>query len=161
MGYGAVTPITLALLFTNAGSHATGVQAVKEVMEYRRLVHPRLHDSVVPAIVRQRPILSVSSPSVSAPAPSVQAAYFPFGDGSRCWSAAVIPGPMIAECLWARILVHLHASRCQVCFHLAGGGIADLWVHHDPLRVGASYPDLWWKAWPEFIVLFFVSWCLI
>ncbi len=63
----------------------------------------------------------------------------------------------------ARMLVHLHTNRCQVCFPPPGGREWRVprpigYVSAAPLAGKVRvYPDLWWKAWPEFIVLFFVG----
>ena len=110
---------------------------------------------------------SASALAVSAPAPSVQAAYFfPSAMGHPVLNRPLYgrPGPMMRR--MSPMGTDTGASAYQqvpsVFPTWQEGKVAGTprpigYISATPLAGKVRVSDLWWKAWPEFIVLFFVG----
>ncbi len=137
------------------------VREVLEIQKARSASAPA--DSAVPAA----PDSAVPALAVSAPAPSVQAAYFfPSAMGHPVLNRPLYgrPGPMMRR--MSPMGTDTGASAYQqvpsVFPTWQEGKVAGTprpigYISATPLAGKVRVSDLWWKAWPEFIVLFFVG----
>lgn len=144
-------------------------EPVKEVLEIQKAHSasaaagpsvPAAPDSAVPAP-------AASTLAVSAPAPSVQAAYFfPSATGYPVLNRPLYgrPGPTMRR--MSPMGMDTGASAYQqvpsVFPTWQEGKVAGTprpigYISATALAGKVSGSDLWWKAWPEFIVLFFVG----
>lgn len=126
---------------------------------------PAAPDSAVPNPAA--PNSAASTLAVSAPAPSVQAAYFfPSAMGHPVLNRPLYgrPGPMMRR--MSPMGTDTGASAYQqvpsVFPTWQEGKVAGTprpigYISATPLAGKVRVSDLWWKAWPEFIVLFFVG----
>ena len=127
-------------------------------------------DTVTPALTAPSPAVpapAASTLAVSAPAPSVQAAYFfPSAMGHPVLNRPLYgrPGPMMRR--MSPMGTDTGASAYQqvpsVFPTWQEGKVAGTprpigYISATPLAGKVRVSDLWWKAWPEFIVLFFVG----
>ena len=144
-------------------------EPVKEVMEIQKARSasaaagpsvPAAPDSAVPAP-------AASTLAVSAPAPSAQAAnFFPSATGHPVLNRPLYgrPGPTMRR--MSPMGTDTGASAYQqvpsVFPTWQEGKVAGTprpigYISATPLAGKVRVSDLWWKAWPEFIVLFFVG----
>ena len=146
-------------------------EPVKEVMEIQKARSASAPaDTVTPASTAPSPAVPSSTApalSVSAPAPSVQAAYFfPSAMGHPVLNRPLYgrPGPTMRR--MSPMGTDTGASAYQqvpsVFPTWQEGKVAGTprpigYISATPLAGKVRVSDLWWKAWPEFIVLFFVG----
>lgn len=149
-------------------------EPVKEVLEIQKarsasapavLSVPAAPDSAVPNPAAPNP--DASALSVSAPAPSAQAAnFFPSATGHPVLNRPLYgrPGPTMRR--MSPMGTDTGASAYQqvpsVFPTWQEGKVAGTprpigYISATALAGKVSGSDLWWKAWPEFIVLFFVG----
>ncbi len=149
-------------------------EPVKEVMEIQKAhstsvpadpVVPATSDSSEPNSAAST--LPVSALSVSAPTPSAQAAYFfPSATGHPVLNRPLYgrPGPTMRR--MSPMGTDAAASAYQQVpsvfptwqeGKVAGAPRPIGYISATPLAGKVRVSDLWWKAWPEFIVLFFVG----
>ena len=137
------------------------VREVLEIQKARSASAPA--DSAVPAA----PDSAVPALAVSAPAPSVPAAnFFPSAEGYPVLNRPLYgrPGPTMRR--MSPMGTDTGASAYQqvpsVFPTWQEGKVAGTprpigYISATPLAGKVRVSDLWWKAWPEFIVLFFVG----
>jgi len=144
-------------------------EPVKEVMEIQKARSASAPaDSVVPATLdSSAPNPDASALPVSAPAPSAQAAsFFPSATGHPVLNRPLYgrPGPTMRR--MSPMGTDTGASAYQqvpsVFPTWQEGKVAGTprpigYISATALAGKVSGLDLWWKAWPEFIVLFFVG----
>ena len=146
-------------------------EPVKEVLAIQKVRSASAPaDTVTPALTAPSPAVPDSAAStlaVSAPAPSVQAAYFfPSAMGHPVLNRPLYgrPGPMMRR--MSPMGTDTGASAYQqvpsVFPTWQEGKVAGTprpigYISATPLAGKVRVSDLWWKAWPEFIVLFFVG----
>ena len=149
-------------------------EPVKEVMEIQKArsasaaadpVVPATSDSSEPNSAAST--LPVSALSVSAPTPSAQAAnFFPSATGHPVLNRPLYgrPGPTMRR-------MFPMGTDTGTSAHQQVPSVFPTWqegkavgtprpigyISATPLAGKVSGSDLWWKAWPEFIVLFFVG----
>lgn len=149
-------------------------EPVKEVMEIQKArsasaaadpVVPATFDSSEPNSAAST--LSVSALSVSAPTPSAQAAYFfPSATGHPVLNRPLYgrPGPTMRR-------MFPMGTDTGTSAHQQVPSVFPTWqegkavgtprpigyISATPLAGRVSGSDLWWKAWPELIALFFVG----
>ncbi len=149
-------------------------EPVKEVLEIQKArsasapadpVVPVVSYSAVPAPAVPNP--AASALAVSAPAPSVLAAnFFPSAEGYPVLNRPLYgrPGPTMRR--MSPMGTDTGASAYQqvpsVFPTWQEGKVAGTprpigYISATPLAGKVRVSDLWWKAWPEFIVLFFVG----
>ena len=149
-------------------------EPVKEVLEIQKArsasapadpVVPAATDSAVPNPAAPNP--TAPALSVSAPAPSVQAAnFFPSAEGYPVLNRPLYgrPGPTMRR--MSPMGTDTGASANQqvpsVFPTWQEGKVVGTprpigYISATPLAGKVRVSDLWWKAWPEFIVLFFVG----
>lgn len=149
-------------------------EPVKEVLEIQKArsasaaadsAVPAAPDSGVPNPAAPNP--DASALSVSAPAPSVQAAYFfPSATGHPVLNRPLYgrPGPTMRR--MSPMGTDTGASAYQQVSSVfptwQEGKVAGTprpigYISATALAGKVSGSELWWKAWPEFIVLFFVG----
>lgn len=149
-------------------------EPVKEVMEIQKArsasasahpVVPAAPDSAVPNPAA--PNSAASTLAVSAPAPSAQAAnFFPSAEGYPVLNRPLYgrPGPTMRR--MSPMGTDAGASANQqvpsVFPTWQEGKVVGTprpigYISATPLAGKVRVSDLWWKAWPEFIVLFFVG----
>ena len=149
-------------------------EPVKEVLEIQKArsasaaahpVVPAAPDSAVPNPAAPNP--DASTLTVSAPAPSAQAAnFFPSATGHPVLNRPLYgrPGPTMRR--MSPMGMDTGASAYQqvpsVFPTWQEGKVAGTprpigYISATALAGKVSGSDLWWKAWPEFIVLFFVG----
>ena len=139
-------------------------EPVKEVMEIQKARSASAPaDSAVPAA----PDSAVPALAVSAPAPSVPAAnFFPSAEGYPVLNRPLYgrPGPTMRR--MSPMGTDTGASANQqvpsVFPTWQEGKVVGTprpigYISATPLAGKVRVSDLWWKAWPEFIVLFFVG----
>ena len=139
-------------------------EPVKEVLEIQKARSASAPaDSAVPAA----PDSAVPALAVSAPAPSVPAAnFFPSAEGYPVLNRPLYgrPGPTMRR--MSPMGTDTGASAYQqvpsVFPTWQEGKVAGTprpigYISATPLAGKVRVSDLWWKAWPEFIVLFFVG----
>ena len=127
-------------------------------------------DTVTPALTAPSPAVPDSAApalSVSAPAPSVQAAYFfPSATGHPVLNRPLYgrPGPTMRRMspmgTDAATSANQQAPSAFPAWRegkVAGAPRPIGYISATPLAGKVRVSDLWWKAWPEFIVLFFVG----
>ena len=127
-------------------------------------------DTVTPALTAPSPAVpapAASTLAVSAPAPSAQAAnFFPSATGHPVLNRPLYgrPGPTMRR--MSPMGTDTGASAYQqvpsVFPTWQEGKVAGTprpigYISATPLAGKVRVSDLWWKAWPEFIVLFFVG----
>ena len=137
------------------------VREVLEIQKARSASAPA--DSAVPAA----PDSAVPALAVSAPAPSVPAAnFFPSAEGYPVLNRPLYgrPGPTMRR--MSPMGTDIGASAYQqvpsVFPTWQEGKVVGTprpigYISATPLAGKVRVSDLWWKAWPEFIVLFFVG----
>lgn len=137
------------------------VREVLEIQKARSASAPA--DSAVPAV----PDSAVPALAVSAPAPSVPAAnFFPSAEGYPVLNRPLYgrPGPTMRR--MSPMGTDTGASANQqvpsVFPTWQEGKVVGTprpigYISATPLAGKVRVSDLWWKAWPEFIVLFFVG----
>ena len=146
-------------------------EPVKEVLEIQKARSASAPaDTVTPALTAPSPAVPAPAASilpVSAPAPSAQAAYFfPSAMGHPVLNRPLYgrPGPMMRR--MSPMGTDTGASAYQqvpsVFPTWQEGKVAGTprpigYISATPLAGKVRVSDLWWKAWPEFIVLFFVG----
>ena len=146
-------------------------EPVKEVLAIQKVRSASAPaDTVTPALTAPSPAVPDSAApalAVSAPAPSVQAAYFfPSAMGHPVLNRPLYgrPGPMMRR--MSPMGTDTGASAYQqvpsVFPTWQEGKVAGTprpigYISATPLAGKVRVSDLWWKAWPEFIVLFFVG----
>lgn len=149
-------------------------EPVKEVMEIQKArsasaaadpVVPATSDSSEPNSAAST--LPVSALSVSAPTPSAQAAYFfPSATGHPVLNRPLYgrPGPTMRRMfpMGTDTGTSAHQQVPSVFPTWQEGKVAGTprpigYISATALAGRVSGSDLWWKAWPEFIVLFFVG----
>ena len=141
-------------------------EPVKEVLEIQKARSTSAAaDTVTPASVA--PNSAASTLSVSAPAPSAQAAnFFPSATGHPVLNRSLYgrPGPTMRR--MSPMGTDTGASANQqvpsVFPTWQEGKVVGTprpigYISATPLAGKVRVSDLWWKAWPEFIVLFFVG----
>lgn len=149
-------------------------EPVKEVLEIQKArsasapadpLVPATPDSAVPNPAAPNP--DASTLVVSAPAPSVQAAYFfPSATGHPVLNRPLYgrPGPTMRRMspmgTDAATSANQQAPSAFPAWRegkVAGAPRPIGYISATPLAGKVRVSDLWWKAWPEFIVLFFVG----
>ena len=144
-------------------------EPVKEVLEIQKArsasapadpVVPAAPDSAVPAP-------AASTLPVSAPAPSAQAAnFFPSAMGHPVLNRPLYgrPGPTMRRMspMGTDAAASAYQQVPSVFPTWQEGKVAGTprpigYISATPLAGKVRVSDLWWKAWPEFIVLFFVG----
>lgn len=146
-------------------------EPVKEVMEIQKARSASAPaDTVTPASTAPSPAVPSSTApalSVSAPAPSAQAAnFFPSATGHPVLNRPLYgrPGPTMRR--MSPMGTDTGASANQqvpTMFRtwqegkVVGTPQPIGYISATPLAGKVRVSDLWWKAWPEFIVLFFVG----
>lgn len=149
-------------------------EPVKEVMEIQKArsasasahpVVPAAPDSAEPNPAA--PNSAASTLSVSAPAPSAQAAYFfPSATGHPVLNRPLYgrPGPTMRRMspmgTDAGASAHRQVPTAFPAWmdeKVVGTPRPIGYISATPLAGKVRVSDLWWKAWPEFIVLFFVG----
>ena len=144
-------------------------EPVKEVMEIQkaRSASATAGPSVPATLDSSAPNPDVSALVVSAPAPSAQAAnFFPSATGHPVLNRPLYgrPGPTMRR--MSPMGTDVGASARQqvpsVFPTWQEGKVAGTprpigYISATPLAGKVRVSDLWWKAWPEFIVLFFVG----
>lgn len=144
-------------------------EPVKEVLEIQKAhstsapadsVVPTAPDSAVPAP-------AASTLAVSAPAPSAQAAnFFPSATGHPVLNRPLYgrPGPTMRRMSPMGTDTGVSANQqVPTMFRtwqegkVVGTPQPIGYISATPLAGKVRVSDLWWKAWPEFIVLFFVG----
>ena len=146
-------------------------EPVKEVLEIQKARSASAPaDTVTPALTAPSPAVPDSAApalSVSAPAPSAQAAnFFPSATGHPVLNRPLYgrPGPTMRR--MSPMGTDTGASAYQqvpsVFPTWQEGKVAGTprpigYISATPLAGKVRVSDLWWKAWPEFIVLFFVG----
>ena len=144
-------------------------EPVKEVMEIQKARSASASaDSVVPTAPDSAvPAPAASTLAVSAPAPSAQAAnFFPSATGHPVLNRPLYgrPGPTMRR--MSPMGTDTGASANQqvpTMFRtwqegkVVGTPQPIGYISATPLAGKVRVSDLWWKAWPEFIVLFFVG----
>ena len=144
-------------------------EPVKEVLEIQKARSASAPaDSVVPAAPDSAvPAPAASTLQVSAPAPSAQAAnFFPSAEGYPVLNRPLYgrPGPTMRR--MSPMGTDTGASANQqvpsVFPTWQEGKVVGTprpigYISATPLAGKVRVSDLWWKAWPEFIVLFFVG----
>lgn len=153
---------------TPTGDIPEPVKEVLEIQKARSASAPA--DTVTPALTAPSPAVPDSAApalSVSAPAPSVQAAYFfPSATGHPVLNRPLYgrPGPTMRR--MSPMGTDTGASANQqvpTMFRtwqegkVAGTPRPIGYISATALAGKVRVSDLWWKAWPEFIVLFFVG----
>lgn len=127
-------------------------------------------DTVTPALTAPSPAVPDSAApalSVSAPAPSAQAAnFFPSATGHPVLNRPLYgrPGPTMRRMspMGTDAGASAHRQVPSVFPTWQEGKVAGTprpigYISATPLAGKVRVSDLWWKAWPEFIVLFFVG----
>lgn len=144
-------------------------EPVKEVMEIQKARSASAPaDSVVPATLdSSAPNSAASTLAVSAPAPSAQAAnFFPSATGHPVLNRPLYgrPGPTMRRMspVGTDTGTSAHQQVPSVFPTWQEGKAAGTprpigYISATPLAGKVSGSELWWKAWPEFIVLFFVG----
>lgn len=139
-------------------------EPVKEVMEIQKA---RSASAAADPVVPTAPNPDASALSVSAPAPSAQAAYFfPSATGHPVLNRPLYgrPGPTMRR-------MFPMGTDTGTSAHQQVPSVFPTWqegkavgtprpigyISATPLAGKVSGSELWWKAWPEFIVLFFVG----
>ena len=146
-------------------------EPVKEVLEIQKARSASAPaDTVTPALTAPSPAVPDSAApalSVSAPAPSAQAAnFFPSATGHPVLNRPLYgrPGPTMRR--MSPMGTDTGASAYQqvpsVFPTWQEGKVVGTprpigYISATPLAGKVRVSDLWWKAWPEFIVLFFVG----
>ena len=141
-------------------------EPVKEVLEIQKARSASAAaDTVTPA--PEAPNSAVSTLPVSAPAPSVQAAYFfPSAMGHPVLNRPLYgrPGPTMRRMspMGTDAAASAYQQVPSVFPTWQEGKVAGTprpigYISATALAGKVSGSDLWWKAWPEFIVLFFVG----
>ena len=149
-------------------------EPVKEVLEIQKARSasapavpsvPAAPDSAVPNPAA--PNSAASTLAVSAPAPSVQAAYFfPSAMGHPVLNRPLYgrPGPTMRRMspMGTDAAASAYQQVPSVFPTWQEGKVAGTprpigYISATPLAGKVRVSDLWWKAWPEFIVLFFVG----
>ena len=136
------------------------IQKVRSASAADDLVVPAAPDSAVPAP-------AASTLPVSAPAPSAQAAnFFPSAMGHPVLNRPLYgrPGPTMRRMspmgTDAATSANQQAPSAFPAWRegkVAGAPRPIGYISATPLAGKVRVSDLWWKAWPEFIVLFFVG----
>ena len=136
-------------------------EPVKEVLEIQKArsasapadpVVPAAPDSAVPNPAAPNP--DASTLAVSAPAPSAQAAhFFPSATGHPVLNRPLYgrPGPTM------RRMSPMGTDAAASANQQVPSVFPTWYISATPLAGKVRVSDLWWKAWPEFIVLFFVG----
>lgn len=144
-------------------------EPVKEVLEIQKARSASAPaDSVVPAAPDSAvPAPAASTLQVSAPAPSAQAAnFFPSATGHPVLNRPLYgrPGPTMRRMSPMGTDIGASANQQAPSAFPAwlGGKVEGAprpigYISATPLAGKVRVSDLWWKAWPEFIVLFFVG----
>ena len=137
------------------------VREVLEIQKARSASAPA--DSAVPAA----PDSAVPALAVSAPAPSVPAAnFFPSAEGYPVLNRPLYgrPGPTMRRMspMGTDTGVSAYQQVPSVFPTWQEGKVVGTprpigYISATPLAGKVRVSDLWWKAWPEFIVLFFVG----
>ena len=139
-------------------------EPVKEVMEIQKA---RSASAAADPVVPTAPNPDASALSVSAPTPSAQAAYFfPSATGHPVLNRPLYgrPGPTMRR-------MSPMGTDAGTSAHQQVPSVFPTWqegkavgtprpigyISATPLAGKVSGSELWWKAWPEFIVLFFVG----
>ena len=146
-------------------------ESVKEVLAIQKARSASAPaDTVTPALTAPSPAVpapAASTLAVSAPAPSAQAAnFFPSATGHPVLNRPLYgrPGPTMRR--MSPMGTDTGASAYQqvpsVFPTWQEGKVAGTprpigYISATPLAGKVRVSDLWWKAWPEFIVLFFVG----
>lgn len=142
------------------------VREVLEIQKGRSASAPA--DPMVPAAPDSAvPAPAVSTLQVSAPAPSAQAAnFFPSATGHPVLNRPLYgrPGPMMRRMspMGTDAAASAYQQVPSVFPTWQEGKVAGTprpigYISATALAGKVSGLDLWWKAWPEFIVLFFVG----
>lgn len=146
-------------------------EPVKEVMAIQKARSASAPaDTVTPALTAPSPAVPDSAApalSVSAPAPSVQAAYFfPSAMGHPVLNRPLYgrPGPTMRRMspMGTDAAASAYQQVPSVFPTWQEGKVVGTprpigYISATPLAGKVRVSDLWWKAWPEFIALFFVG----
>ena len=146
-------------------------EPVKEVMAIQKARSASAPaDTVTPALTAPSPAVPDSAApalSVSAPAPSAQAAnFFPSATGHPVLNRPLYgrPGPTMRRMspmgTDAGASAHRQVPTAFPAWmdeKVVGTPRPIGYISATPLAGKVRVSDLWWKAWPEFIVLFFVG----
>lgn len=144
-------------------------EPVKEVMEIQKARSASAPaDSVVPATLdSSAPNSAASTLAVSAPAPSAQAAnFFPSATGHPVLNRPLYgrPGPTMRRMspmgTDTGALAHQQVPTAFPAWldeKVVGTPRPIGYISATPLAGKVRGSDLWWKAWPELIALFFVG----
>lgn len=146
-------------------------EPVKEVLEIQKARSASAAaDTVTPALTAPSPAVPDSAApalSVSAPAPSAQAAnFFPSATGHPVLNRPLYgrPGPTMRRMspmgTDAAASAHRQVPTAFPAWmdeKVVGTPRPIGYLSATPLAGKVRGSDLWWKAWPEFIVLFFVG----
>ena len=146
-------------------------EPVKEVMAIQKARSASAPaDTVTPALTAPSPAVPDSAApalSVSAPAPSAQAAnFFPSATGHPVLNRPLYgrPGPTMRRMspMGTDTAASANQQAPSVFPTWQEGKVAGTprpigYISATPLAGKVRVSDLWWKAWPEFIVLFFVG----
>ncbi|WP_298700667.1 hypothetical protein [uncultured Rothia sp.] len=144
-------------------------EPVKEVLEIQKARSASAPaDSAVPAAPDSAvPNPAVPALAVSAPAPSVQAAnFFPSAEGYPVLNRPLYgrPGPTMRRMspMGTDTAASANQQVPSVFPTWQEGKVVGTprpigYISATPLAGKVRVSDLWWKAWPEFIVLFFVG----
>ena len=146
-------------------------EPVKEVLAIQKVRSASAPaDTVTPALTAPSPAVPDSAApalSVSAPAPSAQAAnFFPSATGHPVLNRPLYgrPGPTMRRMspmgTDAGASAHRQVPTAFPAWmdeKVVGTPRPIGYISATPLAGKVRVSDLWWKAWPEFIVLFFVG----